>query len=1384
MDELREHVLGQVNARLEESVARENAIRQMIQVAKDEKAATDAKIEAERETLYGKAKAAVLDILRVPEPRMPKRQRAPPADDTPPFMRALQSVKCEDFDRDPCKCAETEGCGYDHKECKDEMLGACRDVSVLRDRLGIGVHRKLTSCLECATLKGCPLDDVWTRIGASIQKIVPKIRIFKDRAHVDLAVLSEGYQWGDPQGLPSDSDIEKGDTPICAAVHFRETDGDYSLDATVQLNATATLRSDLSLLDSTYRWVETYRFRRFNGYTSGGPADLIAIQKFLENFVLEKAGIANLTQPLFVPFPTDASVRFGWIVVEPMSLAGLCRGMHLSSFIIAICFAVTVFRERITHIRDGLQMMGLTDMGYYLAVYCFFGTWILIPTGLAIAWIWLPPPFVVDRGESEWGDWETFYPGSNFIYLWWCYWWNMMTIFMMTLFFGCFTNRRPVSIIASYVLIDFSVLVPFTVISPAMTWIERFGLSAFIPVASMFQTFHALRELLILGAPLTWDSLFVRTYHNGAWSVGDGCVMLPVSFLIWCLMYMYADQVLTAPTTRKWHFPVTFWLPTKKLEDDNEPRIAPNPKFFETTDMAHLELERQSKCVIVEDLVKTFHAHGLTTKAVQGLSLTLYEGEIFCLLGHNGAGKTTAISCLTGIITQTSGTASAFGMPLDEFRVKHRKEVGFCPQHSVLWMELTCLQHLMTFARYKGFDTVTALAEAHDVLDQLGMSRKAHAKAKQLSGGMQRKLSLGIAFVCNPRLVFLDEPSSGMDATARQECWDFLRSRREKTIILLTTHYMDEADCLGDRVMVMSAGAAKCCGTGQFLKSAFNCGYMIRCLLFDENCDEAAKSVVVNVVERHLGGPVSGKTGTGAELNLTVRMDQAGTFAAMFPELDVMVREKKMKEWSVAVCSLEEVFLRVAGGWTGDDGGDKHEEKAAVQLPQTKRGQSKFHLQIQAMLTRRAHYMKRSWLYLLCQTAAPVMYILLIFTVIGGFIATILGSGELAVSMDTFNDGLKAADPDFAETIPVLAIPMGDGFKDGTLESHGLASSFSIDNTNYELKMAELTIDEYWTDCDDERLDQVWEDAEIEREEEELEAEIAYNESLENPGACAELERRRGGRRPRDDRLRQLLSKFKTPGELASCAVGDYLVDGEPHPNITDVEAITRGFSCWLKKARDADDHPHSTYGAIMLYGVNQSQVVLVNTTGLHTVPIMLNVRSNALLQKVSPDDKITFIFSVFERTPMEFGNLRENIFTRVGIVLLGVAFSFPPPFFVAFIVEEKATGVKGQMLVSGVTGLNYWISNYIFDIIPWGVALSLITLTYWSYDLTLFFKPGVFEIYMASMGAFIVHQIPLAYVLGMLFNDPSTAIITVLLTNFVLAIIFITWNIGMERIP
>jgi hypothetical protein len=191
--------------------------------------------------------------------------------------------------------------------------------------------------------------------------------------------------------------------------------------------------------------------------------------------------------------------------------------------VIAICFASTVFRERVQNIRDGLQMMGLTDKGYYLSVWVFFGLWTIVPTVVACLYM---------RTPLQYSDPFT-YPGSNFAYVWYMMYCEMYTVFLLCLIIGCMTDRRPVMFIGTFVMLDFCRLIPEQAISAAMPAWQRFGLSLVLPVASMQQSLWAFRELLLFGAPLTLDTIFIKVYHEGAWSFFDGMYMITLSVIFY-----------------------------------------------------------------------------------------------------------------------------------------------------------------------------------------------------------------------------------------------------------------------------------------------------------------------------------------------------------------------------------------------------------------------------------------------------------------------------------------------------------------------------------------------------------------------------------------------------------------------------------------------------------------------------------------------------------------------------------------------------------------------------------------------------------------------------------------------------------------------------------
>ena len=233
--------------------------------------------------------------------------------------------------------------------------------------------------------------------------------------------------------------------------------------------------------------------------------------------------------------------------------------------------------------------------------------------------------------------------------------------------------------------------------------------------------------------------------------------------------------------------------------------------------------------VTVRNLRKTFGAF----TAVAGISFDMWEDQIFALLGHNGAGKTTTQHILTGMFEpdaprpDSRDGVTVYGHSIADGMDALRATLGVCPQHDTLFPRLTTREHLLFFAQLKGREQGHAEAEADVLLRTFALEHRADHLGHELSGGMRRKLSTAVALCGGSRFVTLDEPTAGMDPVARRELWTLLKGVRRGKTLLLTTHYMDEADVLGDRIAIMAQGKLKCTGSSAFLKRTFGTGYTV-----------------------------------------------------------------------------------------------------------------------------------------------------------------------------------------------------------------------------------------------------------------------------------------------------------------------------------------------------------------------------------------------------------------------------------------------------------------------------------------------------------------------------------------------------------------------------
>ncbi len=211
-------------------------------------------------------------------------------------------------------------------------------------------------------------------------------------------------------------------------------------------------------------------------------------------------------------------------------------------------------------------------------------------------------------------------------------------------------------------------------------------------------------------------------------------------------------------------------------------------------------------------------AVGLTKKygaktAVHALNLTVEEGELFALLGVNGAGKTTTIKMLSGLFAPTSGDARLLGDSITKDLQRVKAHNGVSPQETAVARNLSVKENLELMARIYGFGREESRRMATKMIERLSLGEVAGDRSKTLSGGMQRRLSIAMALISKPKILFLDEPTLGLDVLARRELWALVRSLKKNTTILLTTHYLEEVEALADRVGVMNKGVLVAVGT-------------------------------------------------------------------------------------------------------------------------------------------------------------------------------------------------------------------------------------------------------------------------------------------------------------------------------------------------------------------------------------------------------------------------------------------------------------------------------------------------------------------------------------------------------------------------------------------
>uniref|UniRef100_A0A8D0YVL7 P-type phospholipid transporter n=1 Tax=Sus scrofa TaxID=9823 RepID=A0A8D0YVL7_PIG len=501
-------------------------------------------------------------------------------------------------------------------------------------------------------------------------------------------------------------------------------------------------------------------------------------------------------------------------------------------------------------------------------------------------------------------------------------------------------------------IIYFTLYLPYVL---CVAWQDYVGFSLKIfasllsPVAFGFGCeYFALFEEQGIG--VQWDNLFESPMEEDGFNLTTSVSMMLFDTFLYGVMTWYIEAVFPGQygIPRPWYFPCTksYWFGEESDEKSHPGSSQKGPsEICMEEEPTHLKLG-----VSIQNLMKVYR-DGMKV-AVDGLALNFYEGQITSFLGHNGAGKTTTMSILTGLFPPTSGTAYILGKDIRSEMSTIRQNLGVCPQHNVLFDMLTVEEHIWFYARLKGLSEKHVKAEMEQMALDVGLPpSKLKSKTSQLSGGMQRKLSVALAFVGGSKVVILDEPTAGVDPYSRRGIWELLLKYRQGRTIILSTHHMDEADILGDRIAIISHGKLCCVGSSLFLKNQLGTGYYLTLVKKDvesslSSCRNSSSTVsypkkedsvsqsssdaglgsdhesdtltidvsaISNLIRKHVAEARLVED-IGHELTYVLPYEAAreGAFVELFHEIDDRLSDLGISSYGISETTLEEIFLKVA----------------------------------------------------------------------------------------------------------------------------------------------------------------------------------------------------------------------------------------------------------------------------------------------------------------------------------------------------------------------------------------------------------------------------------------------------------------------------------------
>lgn len=683
-----------------------------------------------------------------------------------------------------------------------------------------------------------------------------------------------------------------------------------------------------------YKFVTYFEFDMWREYMDNG---VMSLKLFTDQFIMQSEGVDHQYLPtdvIAVPFPERKSKKDNMYnyVANVFGLLLVCAFMWPFSRLVR-----NMVEEKEKRIREGMKMMGLSDtaiwMSWAITYFIIFLAFILIATVI--------------------GNITFFrYSDTSLIFLFFTLF--VLTLIALAMLVTTFFNRaKTAGTLSNFAL--FGAYLPYIAVSSTgRSASSKAAACLMSPVALSLGGTQILQyESSFIGA--TWSNV---NEVNDNFSMATALWMMFFDIFIYAFLAWYFDKVLPKEfgTHKPWHFVfhASYWcggdsekkqsdstrsltrgsmhemkapfLASTTIDIDGNASDSSTSAFKQTDHIEEVpETLRDKVGVRIDRLVKKFSGTGPDGGdhyAVKGLSLELYRGQIFVLLGHNGAGKSTTINMLTGMLPISSGTATVAGNDVATEMDQVRKNMGICPQHDILFDTLTVREHLEYYGSLKGVTADRLADEVENSIEEVQLEPQSNQVSGSLSGGQKRRLSLAIALIGNSPIVFLDEPTSGVDPFSRRAIWNLLSKKKAGRTIVLTTHFMDEADQLGDRIAILHQGMLKCAGSSLYLKKLYGVGYTLT-ITRSQTAEEGAEETLPEDELKMDGGDIRGLvkeripkakllSDVGTEISFQLPLDASPAFPELLKILDKDGDELGVQNYGLSVTTLEEVFLKVA----------------------------------------------------------------------------------------------------------------------------------------------------------------------------------------------------------------------------------------------------------------------------------------------------------------------------------------------------------------------------------------------------------------------------------------------------------------------------------------